>query len=35
VPLSDLLEEEFITSALRQAGLKDPEFLDFLRSAKS
>jgi hypothetical protein len=35
VPLKDLLEEEFVTSTLRQTGLNDPEIRDFLRSAKS
>lgn len=35
VPMADLLEEEFVISALRQAGLKDPEIQSFLKSAKS
>lgn len=35
VPLKDLLEEEFVTSTLRQTGLNDPEIRDFLRSTKS
>jgi hypothetical protein len=35
VPKSDLLEDEFVTSSLRQAGCSDPEIKSFIASAKS
>jgi len=35
VPKADLLEDEFVTSALHQAGLKDEEIKAFLACAKS
>ena len=34
VPMADKLEEEFVTSALRQAGLQDSEIRAFIASAK-
>jgi hypothetical protein len=35
VPKSDLLEDEYVISALRQAGLADEDIKAFLASAKS
>ncbi|MFI5089162.1 MAG: hypothetical protein ACHP7P_03790 [Terriglobales bacterium] len=35
VPMSDLLEDDYVTSTLRQAGLKPDEIAAFLASAKS
>lgn len=35
VPMKDLLEDIYVISTLRQAGLKNSEIQDFLRSAKS
>lgn len=35
VPLSDRLEDEYVISALRQAGCKDDEIRAFMASAKS
>jgi hypothetical protein len=35
VPLSDSLEEEFVVSSLRQAGLKDDEIRAFISAAKA
>jgi hypothetical protein len=35
VPMADLLEDEFVISTLRQAGLSPAEIQSFLRSAKS
>jgi hypothetical protein len=33
--MADLLEEEFVISALRQAGVGDTEIQSFLASAKN
>lgn len=35
VPMADLLEDEFIRSALQQAGLIDSEIRSFIVSSKS
>jgi hypothetical protein len=35
VPMADLLEDAFVASALRQAGLSEAEIQSFLASAKS
>jgi len=35
VPLSDFLEDDFVVSSLRQAGLKESEIQSFLSVAKS
>lgn len=35
VPMADLLEDEFVTSALRQAGCTDEDIHAFLASAKA
>jgi hypothetical protein len=35
VPMSELLEDEYVENALRQAGLKPEEIKAFLASAKS
>ncbi len=35
VPLADLLEEEFVTSSLRQSGCTADEINSFLTSCKS
>jgi hypothetical protein len=35
VPMADFLEDEFVVSTLRQAGISDPEIQSFLGSAKS
>ncbi len=35
VPLTDLLEEEFVISSLRQTGCKEEEIKVFIASAKS
>lgn len=35
VPKADLLEDDFVISTLRQAGLKDAEIQSFLKCAKS
>lgn len=35
VPMADLLEDEFIRSALQQAGLIDSEIRSFIASSKS
>ncbi len=34
VPMSDLLEDEFVTSSLRQAGCDEKEISAFIASAK-
>jgi len=34
VPMADLLEDEFVISALHQAGVGDTEIQSFLASAK-
>jgi hypothetical protein len=34
VPLADLLEEDYVTGALRQAGVPDAEIKSFLAAAK-
>lgn len=34
VPMADLLEDEYVTSTLRQAGCKEEEIRSFLSSAK-
>lgn len=35
VPKADLLEDEFVTSVLRQAGVAEEDILSFLGAAKS
>jgi hypothetical protein len=35
VPLADLIEDQFVLSSLRQAGVSDEEIRAFLQSAKS
>ena len=35
VPMADLLEDEFVASALRQAGCPEDEIRSFLMSAKA
>jgi hypothetical protein len=35
VPMADLLEDEFVISTLRQAGLSETEIQSFVASAKS
>jgi hypothetical protein len=35
VPLARLLEDDYVTGTLRQAGVPDPDIKSFLASAKS
>lgn len=35
VPLSDLLEEEYVTSTLRQAGCPEEEIRSFIAAARA
>jgi hypothetical protein len=35
VPMADLLEDEYVTSALRQAGCADDDIKAFIAAAKS
>jgi hypothetical protein len=35
VPLANLLEDDYVTGALRQAGVRENEIRSFLSSAKS
>lgn len=34
VPLANLLEDDYVTGALRQAGVPDPDIRSFLASTK-
>ena len=35
VPLANLLEDDFVVSSLRQAGVNEPEIQSFLSAAKA
>jgi hypothetical protein len=35
VPMADMLEDEFVTSSLKQAGMPEDQIKSFIASAKS